>query len=192
MSPESNRNRIGAFFSGEYARMVAFVRNLIDDAAERDGEDIVQDVMERLVSAADFTVPVENLAAYIYQSLRNRVIDALRSRTARRESVSLDAPRGAEGDATLLDLLHDTRYDAAREAEKAEIREHFYAALDSLGAESRAIIVLTEFEGRSFREISEELGVPVGTLLARKSRAMQKIRESLNGLLTDMEAHNEH
>lgn len=189
MSPESNRNKIGAFFSGEYARMVAFVRNLIDDAAERDGEDIVQDVMERLVSAADFTVPVENLAAYIYQSLRNRVIDALR---ARRETVSLDETRGAEGETTLLDLLHDARYDIAREAERGEIREHLYAALDSLGPESRAVIVLTEFEGRSFREISEEQGVPVGTLLARKSRALKKIRESLSGIIKEMEAHNDH
>ena len=33
--------------------------------------------------------------------------------------------------------------------------------------------------GRTFRELSEEWGVPLGTLLARKSRAIAKVREAL-------------
>jgi len=43
--------------------------------------------------------------------------------------------------------------------------------------------VATEFDGRSFRELSEEWQVPIGTLLARKSRALQKIRNKLTGLV---------
>jgi DNA-directed RNA polymerase specialized sigma24 family protein len=35
-------------------------------------------------------------------------------------------------------------------------------------------------EGRSFRQLSEEWGVPVGTLLARKSRALKKIKKMLD------------
>jgi len=188
MSPESYRNRITAFFSNEYARMVAYVRGMIDDAADRDGEDIVQDVMERIVSAADFTVPVENLAAYIYRSLRNRVIDALRGR---RNDLSMDAVMGPEGDVSIMDILHDARYDTAKELERREIGEKLYAALSTLSPEARAIIVLTEFEGRSFRELSRELDEPVGTLLARKSRGMKKIRETLSGSILEQEVYDD-
>ncbi len=164
----------GEFFRKEYRRMVAFVRGLIDDAADRDGEDIVQDVMSGLLGAADITVPVENLAAYAYRSLRNRVIDTLRRK---REVASLDA--AAENGASLLDLVRDARYDAAGEFEKGEIREALFGAIDSLSEDQRAIICMTELEGISFREAAEVLSVPLGTLLARKSRAMAKIREHL-------------
>ncbi|MBN2078616.1 MAG: sigma-70 family RNA polymerase sigma factor [Spirochaetes bacterium] len=174
---ETERRRAtGELFRKEYRRMVAFVRSLIDDAADRDGEDIVQDVMSGLLGAADITVPVENLAAYVYRSLRNRVIDALRRR---REGISLDAT--PEDGVSLLDLISDTRYDAAGEIEKREIREALFGAIDSLNEDQRAILCMTELEGISFREAAEILSVPMGTLLARKSRAMAKIREHLGG-----------
>ena len=43
----------------------------------------------------------------------------------------------------------------------------------------KAIVIETEFEGRSFRELADEWNIPIGTLLARKSRALQKIRKEL-------------
>jgi RNA polymerase sigma-70 factor (ECF subfamily) len=177
MAPESRKSTIAAFFRDEYARMVAFVRSRIEDAADRDGEDIVQDVMESVFSLADFTVPLDDLASYVYRSLKNRVIDAMRRR---KRQVSLDMPVG-EDDATLADFLADVRYDAVRESDKREMRDRLFAAIDSLGADQRAIILLTEFEGRTFAEVSAETGVPIGTLLARKSRAMKRIRELLSG-----------
>ena len=177
MAPESRKSTIAAFFRDEYVRMVAFVRSRIEDAADRDGEDIVQDVMESVFSLADFTVPLDDLASYVYRSLKNRVIDAMRRR---KRQVSLDMPVG-EDDATLADFLADARYDAVRESDKREMRDRLFAAIDSLGADQRAIILLTEFEGRTFAEVSAETGVPIGTLLARKSRAMKRIRELLSG-----------
>ncbi len=189
MSPERKRNRLAAFFSGEYSRMVAFVRERIDDAAERDGEDIVQDVMERLVHAADFTLPVEDLAAYAYRALRNRIVDALR---ARRDTVSLDAPYAGDEGATLKDVLRDARYDTAAGIERREIADAVFAAIDSLPEAQRAVIIATEFEGRSFRDVSLEWDTPVGTLLARKSRAVQKVREILSGLAIEKEDLHEN
>lgn len=191
MAPESRKSTIAAFFRDEYARMVAFVRSRIEDAADRDGEDIVQDVMERVFSLADFTVPLDDLASYVYSALKNRVIDAMRRR---KRQVSLDMPVG-EDDATLADFLADARYDAARESDKREMREKLFAAIDSLGSDQRAIILLTEFEGRTFAEVSAETGVPLGTLLARKSRAMKRIRERLSGEiieLEDIDGHQTH
>jgi RNA polymerase sigma factor (sigma-70 family) len=175
MDEEKRNRRIADFFKTERARLVHYVRRLIDDAADRDGEDIVQDVMVNLFNMADVTVPFENLTAYVYRALRNRVIDIFKKRRA--DEVSLDDVR--DDALSLKDVLFDSRYDTASEAERDELREMLYRAIDSLDEAHRAIVVLTEFEGRSFREISDEWGVPVGTLLSRKSRAMGRIREQL-------------
>ena len=73
-------NRVTDFFRTEHNRLVSYVRSRIDDAADRDAEDIVQDVMLNIFDKADISIPIENLAAYIYQSLRNRIVDLFRKR----------------------------------------------------------------------------------------------------------------
>lgn len=177
MSKVRRKSKIVAFFADEHERLVRYVRRFIEDTAERDGEDIVQDVMLNIFSRADVTMPIENLAAYVYQSLRNRIIDYLRKK---REMVSLDAAFVENEELTLSDILPDPRYDWMNEDVGLEIRERLFEALEELSDEQRAIIIATEFEGWTFRELSEEWGVPLGTLLARKSRALHKIREAFS------------
>lgn len=156
------------FFRKEYSRLVRYVHRLIDDAAERDAEDIVQDVMLSLFDKADVTVPIENLAAYVYRSLRNKVIDTFRKK---KDVVSLP------------DGIIDVRYDTAKTAEQEELMEFVFRAIDTLPADQREVLIATEWEGWSFRELSERWGVPIGTLLARKSRALQQMRKKLTGLV---------
>ena len=158
--------KIQEFFRTEYGRWVRFVRRLIDDAADRDAEDIVQDVMLGIFDKADITVPIENLSAYIYRALRNRVTDMFR----RKKDL-----------ASLAELVYESVEDAANALEQKELRETVVKAIDNLSDEQRAVVIATEFEDRSFRELSEEWEIPIGTLLARKSRALQKIRSELAG-----------
>jgi RNA polymerase sigma factor (sigma-70 family) len=170
------------FVQCEYGRMVGYVRSRIDDAAEEDGEDIVQDVMAGLFTRADVTVPIENLAAYVYRALRNRVVDALRRR---RPMVSLDGPlqasgSGDEGAAALGDLIPGLYEDPERLRIESRRMDRLAQAMGSLGDDQRAVLVATGIQGRSFAELAAEWGVPIGTLLARKSRAMAKVRAMLS------------
>jgi RNA polymerase sigma factor (sigma-70 family) len=80
----------------------------------------------------------------------------------------------------LSDVLHDIRYDTFSEVEKNEIREKLFKAIDSLKNEEKALIIATEFEGESFKELSEKWDEPLGTLLSRKSRALNKLKKILN------------
>jgi RNA polymerase sigma factor (sigma-70 family) len=156
------------FFHGEYSRLVWYVRRLIDDAADREAEDIVQDVMVSIFERADITIPIENLSSYIYRAIRNKVIDIFRKKKDKILS---------------QEEIPDTSYNTEDEVEKKELIDHVYQAIDSLSPRSRAVVIATELEGRSFRELSEEWEIPIGTLLARKSRALQQIREKLTGLV---------
>jgi RNA polymerase sigma factor (sigma-70 family) len=172
----SKKKKISEFYRSERGKMSAFVRRLVDDAADRDSEDVVQDVMLGLWNASDVAVPIDKLSAYVYRSLRNRVVDILRGR---KKTVSIDAPAGAGSSETLGEIIPDSRYDAARSIENDETRDAVFEVLDILKPDEREIVFLTEFEGRTFEECSRVLGEPVGTLLSRKSRTMKKIRALL-------------
>lgn len=179
MSAAMRKKRISEFFHREYKKLVGYVQRQVDQAADRDAEDFVQDVMVNMFDKADLTIPVENLSAYIYRSLRNRVIDYFRKR---KKIVSLDAKLTGGQDLSLADLLQDVRSHTASKQEQEELYSRLYAAIDSLEKKERAVIIATDFEGDSFRRLSEAWGVPIGTLLSRKSRALRKIRKKLGDL----------
>jgi len=176
MSAEIGKISIAEFLTTERGRLIRYVRHLIDDTAERDGEDIVQDVALNLFSRADVLMPIETLSAYVYQSLRNRVIDYLRQR---KNVISLDESIDENGESSLVQQLSETISDVEKEVTQAELRKSLVSAIERLPGEQKAVVIETEFNGRSFRDLSREWGIPIGTLLARKSRALAKIRESL-------------
>lgn len=164
------------FFKDEYGKMVGFVKNSISDSAERDAEDIVQDVFYSLFDRTDVSVPIENLLSYAYRSLRNKIIDTFRTR---KNHSSLDKPLGEESDTTLLDLIESSGFSQDREVEQKEIGKYIFDEIYKLKEDEQAIILATEMEGYNFRELSEEWGVSINTLLSRKSRAMKKLEKRL-------------
>lgn len=164
------------FFASERDRMVRYVHSLIEDAADRDGEDIVQDVALSLFKATDVLMPIEALSAYVYRSLRNRAIDYLRRR---RNTISIDEQAEDEDGPAGSFQLSDVFVDVEKEASRSELRKSIFGAIEALPDEQKAVVIETELNGRSFRELSDEWGIPMGTLLARKSRALAKVRERL-------------
>jgi RNA polymerase sigma factor (sigma-70 family) len=164
------------FFRREGRRLAAFVRGRIEDSVDLEAEDIVQDVFANLLERADPLAEVENLSAYVWRSLRNRVVDALRRR---RSTISLDTPLEGEDGLSLKDTIATSEPDALAGLESAEDLAALALALESLDPRERELVRLTEFEGRTFRELSEEWSVPIGTLLSRKSRAVRKLALSM-------------
>ena len=166
MSAETQKKRIAGFITAEWSRLVAYVRAWIADSAERDAEDVVQDAVTGLFERAETSDAIADLSAYVYRSLRNRVIDLYRR-----------PKRTAE----LPEEISDLRYDAFEGLDREEAREELFAAIDELPPAQREVLVATELEGRSFKELAEEWKTPIGTLLARKHRAMAALRLALSG-----------
>lgn len=176
MSAETMTPTVAKFLEEEHGRLVGYVRRWVDDIAGEDAEDIVQDVTLGLFERADITAPIRNLSAYVYRSLKNRIVDYLRRRKA---SVSLDQPLLPDESLTLADVIEDQAAAPDVQVERRELYGRLYEALGALKPEDRAIVIATEFEGWTFLELSEEWDVPLGTLLARKARALKKIKTYL-------------
>lgn len=172
--------RIGGFFDTEKGKLVHFIRKEIKDVAERDAEDILQDVMLSMLNSVDPNKKIENLTAYIYRSIRNRIIDLYRKPKV---EVSMDDTLQTDEGYTLADILSDMRYDTHTIMEKKDIERRIFEAVDRLKPDQRAIWVSTEMDGHTFEELSVLWGESIGTLLSRKHRATEKLRKALKDFM---------
>ena len=162
----------------EEPRLRSFIRKRVLDTS--DAEDVLQDVFYELISAYRMMKPVEQVTAWMFRVARNRITDLFR----RRKTVSLSEPVNADEDGTetFEDLLPSA--DAGPDAVFARgvLLEALEDALEELPAAQREVFLAHEVAGQSFAEMSEETGVSVNTLLARKRYAVLHLRERLKNM----------
>lgn len=175
MSPEERKKKFTELIRKDYAKLRNYVHLLIEDTADRDAEDIIQDVMLHIFDRADLTVPFHNLSAYVYKSLKNRVIDLFRKRELR----TVDIENINAGNLSLEPIFDQIETNPATEFEKQELYEILYRCIDSLDENDKHLVMATEFDRITFRDLSEAWEIPVGTLLSRKSRAINKIKSNM-------------
>ncbi len=171
--------QISQAFAEQRGRLRSFIRRRVPDPA--DVEDILQDVFYRLVEANRLLMPIEHVTAWLFQVARNRITDVFRKKKP--ENFSDVAPQNETGEMLQIeDMLPSP--DAGPEAAyfRTLLLEELEIALDELPDEQREVFVAHEFEGRSFKELSEESGVKVSTLLARKRYAVLHLRERLQSI----------
>jgi RNA polymerase sigma factor (sigma-70 family) len=147
-----------------------------------DARDIVREVMLSLIRQSDTGGPVENLAAYTYRSVRNRITDY---QAEKAKTVSLDGFSDEDEAFSFREMLYDETQDISAKVERKELLRALAACMDRLDGKQRAVLIATEFHGRSFRELSEAWHEPVGTLLSKKSRAVKALWEMLKDDITD-------
>jgi RNA polymerase sigma factor (sigma-70 family) len=168
--------RISEVIQRERLRLLHFIRKRVDD--DGDAEDILQDVFYELTEAYRLMKPIEQVGAWLYRVARNRIIDRFRKI---RPEAGGDFPLNAgEGDSRQLeDLLPSP--DAGPEAlyARSVLLEELDAALEELPEEQREVFVAHELEGRSFKQLAEDSGVSVNTLLSRKHYAVLHLRRRL-------------
>ncbi|NNN03993.1 MAG: RNA polymerase sigma factor [Acidimicrobiaceae bacterium] len=131
-----------------------------------DADDVVQQVFFELWRGRRRLEPNRNPAPLLVHLARQRAIDHLRRR---RDDVSVDSvpePRAQGGDDFVNRLVF-----------ASEVRE----ALATLVPEQRECVELVVLQGLTQREAAERLGVPVGTVKARVSRAMTRLALRIEG-----------
>lgn len=80
-------------------------------------------------------------------------------------------------------LVPDAALDPLSQVLEAEAERAFATAVLALSAEQRAVLTLRVQEDLSYKEIAEALGLPVGTVMSRLSRAREKLAEALRPYL---------
>jgi RNA polymerase sigma factor (sigma-70 family) len=172
--------RISEAISRDRPRLRNFIRKRVADAG--DAEDILQDVFYELVEAYRMMKPVEQVTAWLFRVARNRITDLFRTKS--REEARTEPETVAEnGEVLLLEELLPSP-DAGPEAAYARsvLLEELDQALDELTDEQREAFIGHELLGYSFKELSEQTGVSLSTLLSRKHYAVLHLRKRLQAI----------
>jgi RNA polymerase sigma factor (sigma-70 family) len=168
--------QISEIIAKERSRLRNFIRRRVPDPA--DVEDIVQDVFYRLLEANRLLMPIEHVTGWLFRVARNRITDLFRKKKP--ELFSDAAVEDEEGELMQIDdLLPSPEAGPDALYLRHMLLEELELALDELPDDQREVFVAHELEGRSFREIAEESGVSVNTLLSRKRYAVLHLRERL-------------
>ena len=171
MTLEQDR-RITATVARERSRLRNFIRSRVPDA--QDAEDILQDVLAELVAAVRGMVPLAEESGWLFRVAKNRIIDLFRKKKPQ--------PLSDSEWLSIEELLPSP--DGGPEAAYARgvLLDELDAALDELPAEQRDAFVAHELQGKSFKELAAETGVPLNTLLTRKHAAVLHLRRRLQSI----------
>jgi len=117
------------------------------------------------------------LKTWIYRIVINQARNRQRwwRRRHKADQVSLDQHVAAHGD--LPQPGDHTAPDRAYA--RKQLAERLWSALDHLPFDQRTVVVLREIDGLSYEEIADSLGVAIGTVKSRLTRARQTLRDEL-------------
>lgn len=173
-------------FLKEKDKLLGFIRSRVSTVEE--AEDILQDVFYQFVAGFETIESIDRVTSWLYSVARNKIIDRYRRDSARPKRTDFELLTGKDDEAPLT--LQEILPDLGNTPESALLREAIWDeitdALAELPADQREIFILNEIEERGFKEIAEETGVSINTLLSRKRYAILALRKRLQGFYNDI------
>ncbi len=146
--------------------------------SSEDAEDLVQETYLRGYRHFDSFEPGTNLKAWLFRILRNAFInDYRKKKLAPRE---VDAGDFEDGFESLL-ARHGLEEPENPEAALFDgvLDANVQSALDALPHDFRMVVVLSDLEGFSYREVAGILSIPIGTVMSRLYRGRRLLESTL-------------
>jgi RNA polymerase sigma-70 factor (ECF subfamily) len=143
-------------------------------------EDLVQEALLKAYRAWDSFEQGTNCRAWLMTILRNTFINQFRRQKSRPTDVEFEQVAERPHSPALFEADPEGRlFERIIDAE-------VIAAIDELPEEFRVAVVLADIEGLSYQEVSELMGIPVGTVKSRLFRARKRLQERLYEYAVEM------
>jgi RNA polymerase sigma-70 factor, ECF subfamily len=146
-------------------------------------EDLAQDTFVKVLNALDSYRSEYKFSSWIFKIANNTAIDHLRRKEL--DTLSLegapDAVNPERAEATALQL-GDRTESPLQEMESRELGSAIERAIGALRPEYRSCILLRHVEGRSYEEVAEILGLPLGTVKTYIHRARAELKTALESI----------
>lgn len=149
--------------------LIFFAGRLLDSYEQIDSQEIVMDVFLRLNDKRTDFATLSNIKAFLYISVKNRCLNAIEKEKVRLKRFDKYIHDFDEAEQSVLSKIV-----------QAEVLQELYAAIELL-PESYRIVMQKIIDGKSAKEISRELGIPVSTVNTQKSRAISQLKNNLSG-----------
>lgn len=155
---------------------------------KEEAEDIFQDVLLQFANAFESIEFMDRVSAWLMKVAKNRIIDSQRKK---KPQVFRDVKIRIPGDEAGNTLSFEEMVpDLGGLPDEVYWQNQFWDdiedALDELPTQQREVFEMNEFEGKSFKEISEITGEPLNTLLSRKRYAVLFLRKRLKHLYEEL------
>jgi len=131
-------------------------------------DDLVQTTCERAIRSLDQFDPATRLDSWMFRILQNLYFNTVRD----------SANRARLFDLAMLDF--EESYDGAKAAASSLELQRVQVFIGELEEDSREVLLKIAIEGRSYKDVAKELGVPIGTVTSRLARARLKLRDWLD------------
>lgn len=146
-------------------RLFVHALYILKDAPE--ARDVVQEVFIKAMREGRFYEDDFKIQAWLYRVTRNLCFNLVRDRR-RRDAILSTGPRMTESLQDPLEAVFDV-----------ERQDEILAAVDTLSADHAEILRLRYYEDLSYQEIADRLGIKLGTVMSRLSRARDRLLEAL-------------
>lgn len=177
--------QIENLFKTERKKFLGFIRQRV--RTQEEAEDILQDVFANVLAASEnIQKPIENVSSWIFTAVRNRIIDSYRKKRAETFSEIQTSEQSDEGLEMFENFVSDLYNTPDNDLMRKTIWDFVQESLAELPLEQREVFIKNELEGVSFREMAEETGVNINTLLARKRYAVLHLRRRLTELYSSL------
>jgi RNA polymerase sigma factor (sigma-70 family) len=143
-------------------------------------EDILQDAFIRALANADALSPIQDLAAWIFSAMRNRLIDLWRAQGTRRRAGATEIP-----EEVLVNVAVEAGLDPQDQFQRSEMFAALEMAIEALPAPQREVIRAQALGEIGFKELADKTGVSIDTLMARKRYAIRKLAAALEYWMDD-------
>ena len=162
-------------------KLFSFIRNRV--GTNEDAEDILQDVWYQL-SKLDSAWP-EQIGAWLYRVAQNKIIDKYRKQKP--DSIEDYSYENEEGEMNFREiLLSDESDDAETVYFKKLFWDELFIALSELPKAQSEVFIKNEIEDIKLKDIAEEAGESIKTVISRKRYAVIYLRERLRSLYEEI------
>ncbi len=151
----------------------AIIRNLTG----HENEDIEQDVYIKVWRGSLKKTKISKFTQWVNTITANTCKDFLKSKQYRIEKMKIE-------DDTVINDIQDTK-TPEKVLDSKQRQKRILKAVDELPKKMKEVIVLYEFEQKSYDEISQKLKIPVGTVKSRLYCAREILKEELSELIGD-------
>jgi RNA polymerase sigma factor (sigma-70 family) len=162
-------------------RLSGFIRLRVRN--EEDAADILQEVWLQLSRMVDIDA-IEQMSSWLFTVARNRIVDNRRKKRALTVSA---LHHDDDSDDSIEESLFVELETPEDKILRRQFWEELFHALDELPESQRQVFIWNELEGRTFREIAEQTGENIKTLISRKRYAVKFLRKRLEPLLDEDE-----
>lgn len=144
-----------------------------------EADDLFQETWLRVVQYLPRASEVQDFRAWVFTITANLHRDVLRKKRIRRLFFAQKSTRSTVPDESLHDLSINKNINTADDSDCVGMSMAITQAMANLPDRQRSVFVLKEIEGFKYAEVSEILGLPIGTTKSLMHRAVKRLRRDL-------------